>query len=127
MQVTIVALFGVVALLLAFIGVYGVVNFNATQRVREIGIRTALGATRAGVLYLMVRRSLAPIVVGFAVGGVLTVAIIGLLRGVVFGLNGPSVANLFQVGLTFLAVSIGASVLPAWKATCVDPVDVLRG
>jgi ABC-type antimicrobial peptide transport system permease subunit len=118
--------FGVLALLLATVGVYAVTAQAARRRTREIGIRMALGAHRRDVLRMVLRQSLTAVVAGLAVG--FTVALIAtrtlasLLRGV--APNDP--LTLAAVALLLLAVGALACWLPARRATLVDPVSSLK-
>jgi ABC-type antimicrobial peptide transport system permease subunit len=116
---------GVLALLLAAIGLYGVIAFSVSRRVREIGIRRALGAETTGVVALVVRRGMILVATGGVLGGVLAVAGATALSGVLF----VGVFDALSFVLAFAAlllVAAAANALPAWRAARVDPMVALR-
>ena len=119
-------LFGAIALSLAVVGIYGVTAFFVRQRRREIGIRLALGASAASLVWLLVRRTLAPTVVGFLLG--LAASSVGgrLVAGLLIDVS-PTDPKSFGTAILALAAAAGAaSVLPAVAAMRVDLVPVLR-
>jgi putative ABC transport system permease protein len=118
--------FGGLALLLASIGVYGVMAFSVIQRTKEIGVRVALGAQRGDVISLFLARGMRLIAVGAVIGVALSLAMSKLLQGMLFGLT-PTDAGTF-VGVTALlaGVALMASWLPARRAARVDPMQALR-
>ena len=117
--------FGISALFLAAAGLYGVVSFSVTQRTREMGVRTALGARRIRLVLLVMRRSMVQLVVGLLLGLGLGVAASGPLEPVLYRVNprDPLVIALVVVVLAVTAVL--ATVLPAWRVTRIDPVAAL--
>ena len=116
---------GVLALLLAAVGLYGVVAFSVSRRVREIGIRKALGAETTSVIAMILRRGLILVTIGGALGGVLALAGARVLRGALFvGAFDPvSFALAF---LALAAVAALANLVPALRASRVDPMVALR-
>ena len=116
---------GVVALVLASIGVYGVVAYYVSQRTREIGVRLALGATAAHIWRLVLRRGLAPIVGGALAGAALSLATARLLEGQLYGVPTHDPATLAAVGLLLLLVSVLAAFVPARRAMRVAPAVAL--
>ena len=120
------ALFGVVALLLALIGVHGVLSFSVAQRAREVGIRMALGASRGDVVRMIVGEGMRLAVVGVTLGLIAAAAGSGLLRGMLFGLSPTDPATFAGVAAVTLVVAALACWLPARRATRVDPVRTLR-
>jgi ABC-type antimicrobial peptide transport system permease subunit len=118
--------FAFAALLLAAVGMYGVIAFTVRQRTREIGIRVALGATRADVLRLVLGQSAKLSGVGLVLG--LAGAIAGgrLLSGLLYGIKPTDPATLIMVPLLLAAVALAASYLPARRAARVDPTRTLR-
>jgi putative ABC transport system permease protein len=117
---------GSVALLLAMVGVYGIVSCAVAHKKPEFGLRMALGANRRDVLALVVRRELGPVVAGLVLGLVLAVGVSRMLTTYLFGI-GPFDLPVFA-GVTGLlaATAAGAALLPAIRATRVDPLSVLR-
>ncbi len=124
---TTLGVFGVLGLLLAAVGMYGVMSYAVTQRTREIGIRMAIGATRGEVVSMVMRQGLALVAAGGAIGLALALAAARLIRGVLYG------AGAAFDPLTFVAVPVVLSVvaalatwLPARRAAGVDPMLAIR-
>lgn len=119
--------FGLTGLLLAAIGIYGVVSFGASQRTKEIGIRLGLGADRRAVLLMVMKQGLGPILAGVAIG--LVAAIIGtnLMPKTVLGIQALDPLTFIGVTTLLIAVGLGASYIPSRRAARLDPVDALRG
>jgi putative ABC transport system permease protein len=120
------AAFAGVAVLLAAIGIYGVLAYAVRRRVREIGIRVALGADRAGVVGMVVADALPPTLAGLALGLAGTVAIRQVMASLVFGVTPGDPLTFLAVCALLTAVAVGASALPAWQATRVNPTTTLR-
>ena len=118
--------FGAVALVLAVIGVYGVVSYIVTQRTREIGIRVALGARRAEVLRLVVGGALRPVVAGLVVGVVGAVYATRLLGGLLYNVKPADPGVLAGIAAVLVFAALAASLVPAARATRVDPIVVLK-
>jgi predicted permease len=118
--------FGALALLLASIGVYGVLAFSVIQRTREIGIRIALGARRRDVVSLFVERGMRLTLIGVGIGVALSVALSKLLQGMLFGLTPTDAATFLGVALLLGGVALLASWFPARRAARVDPMQALR-
>ena len=119
--------FSAMALLLAAIGLYGVVAYSVAQRTNEMGIRLALGAVPWKVWRMVLRDSLGMVVIGLAVGLLLWLPVQGLVRNLVFGLSPADPATLTFAVLLLALVGILAASLPAWRAARVDPAQALRG
>ena len=117
---------GVVVLLLAAIGIYGVTSYSVHRRTREIGIRMALGADRRSVLGLVIRQGVVLTGSGIAIGLVLGAAGAQVLRSLLFGVSALDPVAFGGAALLFGIVSIAASYLPARRATHVDPMRALR-
>jgi predicted permease len=117
---------GVVVLLLAAIGIYGVTSYSVNRRTREIGIRMALGADRGSVLRLVIRQGLVLTAAGIALGLALGAAGAQLLRSLLFGVSALDPVAFGGAALLFGAVAMAASYLPARRATRVDPMLALR-
>ena len=120
-------LFAAVALLLASIGIYSVLSYIVRGRAREIGIRAALGAGTADVLRLVLVEGMTPTLIGIAAGVVAALAASRVLSRLVFGVSASDPLTLVVVGATLALVSLLASIVPAYRASRLDPVDVLRG
>ena len=122
----ILALFAGAAVLLAGVGLYGVIAYTVSQRTQEIGIRMAIGATRSDVVGLFVGEGLRLTGVGVALGVVGAVALVRLLASQLYGIEPTDPATLAAVTLLLLLVAFGASWLPARRAARVDPMQALR-
>jgi len=125
MGATLLGALGFLALLLASIGIYGVMSFAVNQRNREIGIRMALGAQQGQVLQLFLRQGLLLVAAGAAIGIVAAVVISRLISNLLY--VSPTDPQTFVLTtLVLAAVALLASFIPARRATTVDPVIVLR-
>jgi predicted permease len=123
----ILALSGLLGLLLSAVGLYGIVSYSAAQRVREIGIRTALGAERRDIVVLMLRDAMVALGVGVVCGVVLGYAGMRIVSSLVVGLPALDMVTLVTVPALLCAVILAACLLPARRAARVNPVEVLRG
>ncbi len=117
---------GVLALVLAAVGIYGVVSYSVTQRYREIGIRMALGATARTVLGMVLRQTMRPVVVGAAIGVAAASAVSRILTGVLFGVSPADPVGLGGGALLVLVVALAAGVTAARPVTRADPTAALR-
>jgi len=126
MLATLSSAFGAIALLLAVVGLYGVMSFVVTQRTQEIGLRLALGATRASAVWFILRDAFIMLLAGTAIALPSAWALQRFVEAQLFGvraLDGPTVA--LASGLLAL-VALGAAMLPAWRAASIDPTEALR-
>ncbi len=121
-----VTLFGALALVLATVGLYGVVSYVVRQREHEIGVRVALGATPAGVVRLMLGQAMVPVVVGLAVGLIGAMASTRLLASLLYQVSPTDPATLSAVIVLLIAAAAVAAYLPARRAAAVDPTVALR-
>jgi putative ABC transport system permease protein len=118
--------FAVIALLLAAVGLYGVLSYLVTQRTGEIGIRIALGAQRGQVLTLMLWDGLRPAWVGLAVGLAGSALAVQLIRDMLYGTSPMDWTVYAEVALLLFAVAVAACSLPAWRASRLNPMEALR-
>jgi putative ABC transport system permease protein len=120
------ALFAGLALLLAAVGLYGVISYSVVQRTRELGIRIALGAKRSDILGLVVRQGMSVVARGLAGGLIASFLLTRLMRGLLFGVSPTDPAIFFFLALALAAVALVACLLPARRASAVDPAVALR-
>jgi len=125
-QTELVMLFGLVAALLASLGIYGVVSYSVAQRTGELGIRMALGAVPAGLRWLMLRQCLVPVAAGLACGLAASAMTGRLLSSLLFGVRAVDPVTITAVALGSSAIAAVAGYIPARRATRVDPVVALR-
>ena len=125
-QLTLVVLFAGIALVLASLGIYGVVSYSVEQRRGEMGIRMALGATAPGLRSLVLRQGLAPVLAGLAGGVAGAVAVGRMLQGLLFGVRATDPVTLAGVALVLFAVAAAACYVPARRVTRGDPLSALR-
>jgi predicted permease len=117
---------GFIGLALAVTGLYGLIAYTVSRRVKELGIRVALGASRSNLIWLVERRGLILAAIGIVAGGVLTAAVSPMLMAGFVGLGASSRGIYVLVPLVLLMVSAAASYLPARRAAALDPVRTLR-
>jgi putative ABC transport system permease protein len=125
-RMLLVAGFAVLAVVLAAVGIYGVIAYSAVQRTHEIGVRMALGAARRDVVLLVLAEGLLVAAIGVAVGLAGSAAITRLLQNQLVGITARDPIAFAAGGVLLLAVAMVASGVPAWRATRVDPVTALR-
>lgn len=123
---TVLDVFAAFGLFLAAMGAYGAVAYTAVQRTREIGIRVALGARRTTIITLIARVGVAVAVLGIAGGVVGSLILTRVLRAFLTGTAGANAFVFVGAAALMFAVALTATVLPAWRATHVDPVNALR-
>ena len=118
--------FAALALVLAALGLYGVMAYLVAGRTREIGVRVALGATRGEIIRLVLGDGLRPALAGLGTG--IGVALLSgrLIEGLLFGVSPQDPAILVFVALLLAAVALAATVVPAWRAARIDPLVALR-
>jgi predicted permease len=117
---------GALCLLLAIVGVYGVISYAAGQRTHEIGIRMALGAERGRVLWMVLRQGLALVCVGLAIGLAISFGVTRFMTGILYHVGATDPVAFAVVSLIMLGVAMFACYIPARRATRVDPLVALR-
>jgi len=118
--------FAVLSLILASVGLYGVLSYLTTQRTGEIGVRMALGARREQVVTLMLGEGLRPALYGLVLGLVVSAAAVRLIESMLYGTRPLDPAIFAAVAATLLAVAALACLVPAWRASRIDPMQALR-
>jgi putative ABC transport system permease protein len=126
-QARVLAAFSALALVLAVVGIYGVLAYGVTQRLREIGVRVALGASPRAVRRMVLGRTAALAIPGLAIGVAGSLALTRVLSRFLFQITPTDPATFAGVGSLLVAVASAAAYLPAKRASEVDPIVVLRG
>jgi putative ABC transport system permease protein len=118
--------FATLALILAAIGIYGVVSYSVAQRTREMAIRLALGANAGGVIGLVLREGMAPVVLGIVIGVPVAWALSRVIATLLFGVTASDPSIFLFVPATLLTVAGFAALVPARRAVRTDPMHTLR-
>ena len=125
-RTTVMVIFAVSALLLAAVGIYGVLAYAVERRTREIGVRMALGATPRGVLGLVIGQGSRLVSMGIVLGLIGAFVLTHALQGMLFGVSASDTVSFAGAALVLGAVAIIASLIPAWRAARIDPITALR-
>jgi ABC-type antimicrobial peptide transport system permease subunit len=118
--------FSLLALILASVGIYGVISYAVSQRTPELGIRLALGATTGGILWLVIKQGMKPVVLGLLIGLAAALALTRVAQSLLFGISATDPLTFTANALLFLCVGLLACWLPARRATRIDPMNALR-
>ena len=118
--------FAAVSLILASVGLYGVLSYLMTQRTGEIGVRMALGAQRGEVLRLMLGDGLRPALYGLTLGLAASIWALRLIQSMLYGTQPLDPAIFVSVAVSMLVVAALACLVPAWRASRIDPMQALR-
>jgi putative ABC transport system permease protein len=119
-------MFGVLTILLASIGIYGLVAYSVRQSTREIGIRMAVGAQRFDVAWAFLRSGFIITVIGAAAGLAIAVALSGAIRSLLYGVSARDLVAFAGGTAVVMSIALIASFFPAWKASRIDPLTALR-
>ena len=122
----VIGLLGLGALLLAALGIYGVISYSVGQRTHELGVRIALGAQSGHILMLVMKQSLRLAALGVGVGLAAAFALSRLIQSLLFGVGALDPVTFVGTPLLLLAIASAASYIPAFRATRVDPMTTLR-
>jgi putative ABC transport system permease protein len=125
-SMTVVGLFALVALGLAAVGIYGVLANSVAQRTHEIGVRMALGADATAVMWSVIRRALMLMAIGVAIGMAGALALTRVMAGLLYEVRPTDGATFTASAVVLAAIAVAASLVPAWRATRVDPLIALR-
>ena len=127
LNATLIGLFAALALVIATVGVAGVLAFSVSQRTNELGIRVALGAQRGEILRMILGEGAAMAVVGLAIGGVAAIPLSQMLKGLLFAVEPADPTTIAIAAVLLVAVAVVAAWIPARRAMAVDPITALRG
>jgi putative ABC transport system permease protein len=125
-QMSLIVLLGVAALILAGLGIYGVVSYSVALRTGELGIRMALGANRADIVGMIVRQAMIPVALGLCCGLAVSLAAGRVLAGLLYGVTPFDPATIAAVVTSLAVIAALASYFPARRATRIDPMVALR-
>ena len=120
------ACFAGLALVLASVGIYSVISYTVRRRVREIGIRMALGASHEDVIRMILADGLKPILIGVVLGLAAALALSRVVSSLIYGVRATDPLTFAAVALLLLLVGIFATILPAYRATRIEPIRILR-
>jgi putative ABC transport system permease protein len=126
MQKNVLGLFAAMAILIAAVGIYGVMSYHVAQRAREIGIRLALGAARRDVIAVVMRQGLTMVAIGMAGGLAASAAITRVLRSLLFGVSPTDPLVFTAIAILLSATAAAAIYVPARRASRLDPLTMLR-
>jgi len=125
-NVLLLGAFAGLALVLAAVGIYSVLAYTVRRRVREIGIRMALGATHSDVLRMVVSDGMKPIFLGVAIGLAAAFALSRVVASLIYGVRATDPLTFAAVAMLLVAVGLLATILPAYRATRIEPIRTLR-
>jgi ABC-type antimicrobial peptide transport system permease subunit len=118
--------FSALALLLASLGLYGIASYSVVRRTRELGIRIAIGETRASILRRVLRDGVVLVIAGIGIGGPVAVIAMRSVRSLLFDVAPTDTMTIAAASATLIAVGVAATIIPARRAAAVDPIIALR-
>jgi putative ABC transport system permease protein len=121
-----IGVFAALAVALAAVGVYGVIAYDVSQRAREIGIRMALGADARSIIAMVIGGGLRMAATGVGSGALLALGLTHAAGSLLFGISGHDPATYVTLGAALLALTLGASYIPARRAAAINPIETLR-
>lgn len=119
-------IFAALALILAAVGIYGLISYSVAQRTHELGLRMALGSQRQGIFKLILSNALRLVLLGLFIGVVVSLLLTRFISNLLFGIGATDVSTFLWVSLFLVGVAIAASLIPAYRATRINPLDALR-
>jgi ABC-type antimicrobial peptide transport system permease subunit len=125
-NLVLMSIFAAIAVLLAAIGIHGVVSYQVARRSRELGIRIALGATRADILRLVIRQAMIPVAVGVGAGMASALAVTRLIESMLFAVSARDPRTMAAIPLIVAAIALLGCIVPARRAAKIDPIIALR-
>ncbi|MGH9626982.1 MAG: FtsX-like permease family protein [Bryobacteraceae bacterium] len=125
-QTWLISLFASLAMILSMVGIYGVISYATVRRTHELGIRMALGARRSSVLAMVLRQGMFLALCGLSVGFSAALLLTHILSGLLYGVTATDPVTFVAAGVVLVLVGASAVILPAWRATQVDPLVALR-
>ena len=125
-QTTLLTVFSITAMLLAMVGVYGLLAYSVRQRTGEIGIRLVLGSSKNGIVRLILREGLALLGIGLVIGLAAALVCTRLLTGFLYGVPALDPGTFALVPMLLLAATIAACLIPSFRAAAIDPINALR-
>jgi putative ABC transport system permease protein len=123
---TLTGIFGLIGIVLAAIGLYGVISFVVERQTQEIGVRMALGATRGSVLYMVLGNGISLVTVGLVTGLAVTMVVTRFMSSLLIGISPWDVKTFAVIAMVLLGATVVASWIPAMRATRVEPIAALR-
>jgi putative ABC transport system permease protein len=126
LQGNVLAIFAAMSLVLACVGLYGVVSYAVAQRTRELGVRMALGASRRAVMFMVFGQSGRVVLAGIGIGVAAAFFAVRIMAALLYGVEARDVATFFTVPIVLAATALLATLAPALRATRVDPMTALR-
>jgi putative ABC transport system permease protein len=126
LSMMLLSLFSGIALVLASVGIYGLMSYSVAQRARELGVRIALGAARRDVLRLVLRQGMSLALIGIVVGLAAALALSRVIASQLYGIHPGDPATMLLVAGLLAVTALTANLIPAWRATRVDPAVILR-